>query len=106
MLTDNNEELRALAGYVLAISGDSTGLKPLLAYWQAKERDDDAWVRLVYQAIAATNDGSYLPVLMQVYKGLNDWEVNNFYWTIRNMTAPKVLEFRKRIRKEKGEHLN
>ena len=102
LLSHSEPETRALAGYVVAVSGDSTGLPPLIEYWRAHGKDDDEWNRFVYRAIAATDDSQYLPVLKQIYSTIEGYHINEFYWTIRIMTGPRILEFRKQIRKEKG----
>lgn len=99
-LEDEDPEMRAMAGYVLAVSGEQSGIEPLVRYWQTKARNDDDWSRLVYRAIAALDDSSRIPILMQIYKELDNWRVREFYWTIRVMTGPKILEVRQRIRKE------
>jgi hypothetical protein len=57
---------------------------------------------LTYRAIAALDDASYLAVLKTIYGKLEGYEVTQFYWTIRPMTHPALLEFRKKIRAEKG----
>lgn len=102
LMSSPDAEARALAGYILALSGDPAGLTPLIDYWRVHARNDDEWIRYVYRAIAVIDDSQYLPVLKQIYKDLETYNVNEFYWTIRIMTGPKLLEFRKLIRDEKG----
>ncbi len=102
LLSHSDAEVRALAGYILAVSGESNGLPPLIEYWRAHGKGDDEWNRFAYRAIAASDDSQYLPMLKQIYSTLETYHVNEFYWTIRIMTGPKILEFRKQIRNEKG----
>ncbi|MEI8382641.1 MAG: HEAT repeat domain-containing protein [Planctomycetota bacterium] len=102
LLSHSDAEIRALAGYILAVSGESIGLPPLIEYWRVHGKEDDDWNRFVYRAVAATDDNQHLPVLKQIYSNLENYNVNEFYWTIRIMTGPKILELRKQIRTEKG----
>ena len=48
------------------------------------------------------DDSSQIPVLRRIYAGLGQYEVSEFYWTIRIMTGPEMLKFRKQIRDEVG----
>lgn len=106
LLLSKDPELRALAGYVLAISDDEAGLPFLLDYWRKlHQKDNHEWDRLVYRAIASLDDRTQMPVLKQIYNRLDTWRTSEFYWTIRIMTGPEMLEFRKQIRTEKGQHL-
>jgi hypothetical protein len=44
-------------------------------------------------------------VLRGIYSKLDDYEISEFYWTIRIMSGPEILKFRKQIRDEKGAQL-
>jgi hypothetical protein len=82
--------------------GEPRGLEPLLRRLSQAEPDSNDWSRLAYRAIAALDDSSQLPVLKKIYAGLQPYYVPEFYWTIRIMTGPEVLKFRKQIRDEVG----
>ena len=43
-----------------------------------------------------------MPVLAEIYKDRDRLDVRDFYWTIRGMTGPEILAFRKQIRDEIG----
>jgi hypothetical protein len=82
--------------------GEPAGLTPLVKQWRADE--SSLWTPLVYHAIASLDDASQAAVLVEIYEGSehNALNVRDFYWTIRSMTGPKLLELRKRIRDEVG----
>ncbi|MEX0700573.1 MAG: HEAT repeat domain-containing protein [Planctomycetales bacterium] len=106
LLEGDDPRLAAYAAYLLAVTGDEEGLERLIGYW-SKRPEDPQWSRLVYRAIAALDDSTRLPVLEQIYARFPKEDqfgsgVGDFYWTIRIMTGPEVLEFRKRIRDEVG----
>jgi hypothetical protein len=110
LLTDENEEIAAYAGYFAALLGDATGMEPLLAYWQKtkveeKEFEDDEHKIsvLVYRAIGTLDDSQYLPVLREIYGRMQEVEeVRDFYWSIRNMSGAEILAFRREIRDTHG----
>jgi HEAT repeat protein len=106
LLQSPDPRTAAHAGYLAALLGHAEGLPPLLAYWKTRAADDVEWMKLVYRAITALNDGSQVPVLREIYNRLNTdnhrYYLNEFYWTIRSMTAPEVLPLRKTIRDEVG----
>lgn len=103
MLHDPDPEMAASGGYLLATLGDAQGLDPLLKYWRSGPNDEQTWTRLVYRAIAAINDSQQLPVLIDIYQHhRSGLDMSDFYWTIRNMTGPEILKFRKQIRDEVG----
>lgn len=106
VLSSNNRRAAAQAGYLLALLERPEGLPPLIEYWRSQAQDDVVWMRLVYRAIARIDDGSQLPLLKEIYARLNT-ETNKphlveFYWTVRSMSHPDVLPFRKHIRQEVG----
>jgi hypothetical protein len=98
-------ETAASAGYLLALLGEPEGIGPLVQYWRQHEASSNQWRRLVYRAIAVTDDPKYIAVLREIYSKLEDYEVSEFYWTIRIMSGPEILKFRKQIRDEKGAQL-
>ena len=74
----------------------------LLRYWREHPQNRSDIERPVYQAIAALNDTTKIGVLKEIYGRLDEYEVRDFYWTIRSMTGPEILRFRKQIRDEAG----
>jgi HEAT repeat protein len=103
LLGDANAEAAACAAYLAALLGDSAGMESLLQYWrQHSERSSGEWKKLVYRAIAVSDDPKYIPVLREIYGKLEQYEMSEFYWTIRIMSGPEILAFRKQIREEVG----
>jgi HEAT repeat protein len=108
LLKSDSQEQAAEAGYLLCRLERPEGLPPLLAYWRQHARRSEPWTRLVYQAVAALNSAEHVPVLAEIYRDLSSGPEPNYanlaalYWTIREMTGPEVLVFRKRIRDEVG----
>ncbi|MGM0486661.1 MAG: hypothetical protein ACQESR_07855, partial [Planctomycetota bacterium] len=111
LLDQDNPTLAARAGYLLVLLGEEKGLEPLLRAW--RERDEEnmesgvfrragSLKRLVYRAIATLDDSSRIDVLREIYKTLDDYSIRDFYWTIRIMSGPEVLQLRKEIRDEVG----
>jgi HEAT repeat protein len=97
-------DLAGYAGYLLVLLGDRSGLDPLLAAARGYTMESP-WDQLVYRAIATANDASRVPVLEEIFNAMmkrNNYQVRDFYWTIRSMTGPAVLKLRKRIRDEYG----
>jgi hypothetical protein len=70
----------------------------LLRYWHKKGKENASLSRLVYRAVAVLDDPKYLPVLRQIYGMTPEPESKDFYWTIRIMSGPEILKFRKEIR--------
>jgi hypothetical protein len=99
-VNDADAEVAACAGYLLAVLGESEGVEPLVRYWQQHGKTTDNWSKMVYRAIAAVNDPKYIGVLQEIYAKLQGYERQEFYWTIRIMTGPEILAFRKQIRDE------
>ena len=52
----------------------------------------------MYRAVAVSDDPKYIPVLREIYGKLERYEALEFYWTIRIMTGPEILKFRKEVR--------
>ncbi len=102
LINDSDPEIAASAGYLLALFGEPDGMDALLKYWNGQPKKYNSWSRLVYRAIAVLDDPKYLPVLKEIYANLEQYEVREFYWTIRIMTGPEILKFRKQIRDERG----
>jgi len=101
-LADPDPRVAADAGYLLALLGERDGLEPVLRYWRREDERGSETEKLVYRAIAALDDSSQLPLLKKIYEGLRPYAVRDFYWTIRPMTGPQMIEFRKQIRDEVG----
>lgn len=91
----------AQAGYVSVLLGDDGGMDPLLTYWRSLG-DRSKFDRLLYRAIAILDDDTYLPELKDIYLRSSSYEKREFYWTVRIMTGPKLIEFRSQIRDEVG----
>jgi hypothetical protein len=102
LINDPDPEIAASAGYLLALMDQPDGMDALLKYWKGQPKKYNQWSRLVYRAVAALDDPKYLPVLKEIYANLEQYEVREFYWTIRIMTGPEILKFRKQIRDERG----
>jgi hypothetical protein len=101
LLKHEDLEIRAYAAYLLALLEDPQGLPVLIEYWRQRP-DDEGRMKLVYRAIAVLDDPTYLPVLREIYKRLERYYVGRFYWTIRIMSGPEIISFRKQIRDEVG----
>lgn len=101
-----NAKVAAQAGYLLALLERREGLARLIDYWRNNASGDMTWIRLVYRAIARLDDGAQLPVLKEIYSKLSVDEhryyLGEFYWTLRGMTHPDILAFRRQIRQEVG----
>ena len=104
LLKDGDSQVAAEAGYLLATLGDRSGLDPLLAAWRSRGGKDETYRRLVFRAISALDDDSLAPILEEIYRGFGkeQFEVREFYWTVRAMHGPNILKLRKRIRDEVG----
>lgn len=105
LLESPNPETAALAGYLLALLGNEDGLPALLEFWRRSAATDPTWSRLVYRAIVASNDGSAVPILEELYgrfAAADDGSVREFYWTLRAMSDARVENLRRRIRREVG----
>jgi HEAT repeat protein len=102
LVGDANAEAAACAGYLMALLGDTSGMEPLLQYWRQHNESSSEWKKLVYRAIAVSDDPKYIPVLREIYGKLDQYEMSEFYWTIRIMTGSEILAFRKQIRDEVG----
>ncbi|MDA1054309.1 MAG: HEAT repeat domain-containing protein [Planctomycetota bacterium] len=101
LINDADPQLAAHAGYLLTMFHNAAGIEPLLRYWRAEDASDEL-DRLVYRAIAVLDDPRHIPVLKQIYARLEESDKPEFYWTIRIMSGPEILAFRKQIREEVG----
>ncbi len=104
LLNDGDPQVAAYAGYLLTLLGEFDAIKPLLAYWKTSPTGDEL-DKLVYQAIVATNDPQYIPELKTIADRIEDYRARHFYWTVRSMSGPDILQFRKQLREKFGEHL-
>ncbi len=102
LLSDSDAEVAACAGYLLVLLGESDGMEPLLRYWRQHAESRDEWSKLVYRAIAVADDSQQIAVLREIYGKLQQYEMSEFYWTIRIMSGSEILKFRKQIRDEVG----
>jgi hypothetical protein len=100
--SDGDPETVAYVAYLRALLGDNEALPGLIQHWRGAGQSDPKWKRLVYRAIAALNDDSQAPVLEEIYKSYQRYEVREMYWTIRDMNGPAVVALRKKIRQEVG----
>lgn len=104
LLSSTDGPTRAHAGYLLALLKQADGLEPLVDYWRQHARQDPNWRRQVYRAVSALNDDRLTPILEEIYADIiqEDWELREFYWTIRSMDGEAVLALRKKIRTDVG----
>jgi hypothetical protein len=102
LMEDSNEEIAAYAGYLTALFADPVGMEPLLKYWRQQNKQNSTISTLVYRAAAVLDDPKYLPELREIYGKMQEYELGRFYWTIRIMTGPEILKFRKEIRDKHG----
>lgn len=103
LLTDSDTDNAALAGYLLTLFEDPTGLPPLLARW--RKQPEGPWRKLVYSAIASLDDDELTPLLEEIYKSFDENDtlgVREFYWTVRTMSGAAVRTLRDKVRAEVG----
>ncbi|MGB6043009.1 MAG: HEAT repeat domain-containing protein, partial [Pirellulales bacterium] len=107
-LESEDAKVAAYAGYLATLLDETSGLDALIRQWRSEERSawDDAWSKLVYRAIAHSNDSEQVPVLREIYqvyrKGDATHQIKEFYWTIRIMDGAEILRLRKQIRANVG----
>src|SRR5205807_2286870 len=83
LLADPDPELRGRAGYLAVLLNDPAGLEPLIRHWRERARYDEAWVQLVFRALAALGDDARVPILEEIYRGYEAGSyqgVTVFYW--------------------------
>jgi len=103
LIDDPDPQIATRAGYLLALFDEPEGLDVLLRYWNGQgEEDALIFERLVYRAIAKLDDASQISVLRKIYERLEQYEVSEFYWTIRIMSGREILLFRDEIREKVG----
>jgi len=102
LINDDDPQVAAQAGYLLALLGQKEGLPPLLAYWKTQKENDDSLDRLVYRAIASLDDSSRIAELRDIRQRLEEHEMADFYWTIRIMSGLEILNYRKELRRAVG----
>ncbi|MBI4581213.1 MAG: HEAT repeat domain-containing protein [Planctomycetes bacterium] len=104
LLDNADARTAAEAAYLLATLKEPAGLDRLVAYWRQQARNDSAIKRLVYRAVAALDDDSQAPLLEEIYRTFpkGDYGLREFYWTIRDMSGPNLINLRKQIRDEVG----
>ena len=98
-------DVRAQAASVLAMLGDTSQIELIVQRWRrADQNNSAAWRKLVYYAIADADDAKYFPILDEIYQAISQQsnDLREFYWTIRSMHGPDVLQLRKRIRDDVG----
>ena len=95
------------ASHLMSLVNNFDGLPRLIDHWKINA-DDLSAQKLLYQAIAFSNDPKQIPVLQELYEtmslALYSRNMADFYWTIRTMTGPEIMALRKRIRDEQGAH--
>ncbi len=106
-LTSPDDETVAQAAYLLAMLGKSEGLDKLTAMWRKARHlaNGQQWESLLIEAIAASDNSRYVPVLEDISRTMIDNhpdKVRDLYWTIRAMHGPEILKLRKKIRDEVG----
>ena len=96
--------VRALANYLLVLLDQPAALQPLLALGDDPFGKTDTWRQLAYRAIAAADSDKHHDLLTRFYEHYRaqNADLRDFYWTIRTMSAPDILQLRGRIRKEVG----
>lgn len=103
-LTDDQPDSVALAAFLLVAAEDPDGWEPLYRVYKAHP-DDWNTIKLVYTAIAILGDDSKTPILEEIAGRIakdNTYIYRPFYWTIRVIDGPNVLNLRKRIRQDVG----
>lgn len=107
LLESSDSKTAARAAYLLVLLGERDAFSILYAYWESSAKSDPKWSRLIYRAMAFLDDEKFVPDLTWIYENVisidDDSETTkDYYWTIRIMTGPQILELRKRIRDEVG----
>lgn len=107
LLESSDSASAARAAYLLVLLGERDAFPILYNYWKSSVHSSAAWTRLVYRAISFLDDDRFIPDLIWIYENqllpepYSD-SMKEFYWTIRIMTGPQILELRKRVRDEVG----
>jgi len=101
---DYDTEVLAILAYFKSLLDPKIDLKPLIDYW-TDEDDGEEISKMVYEAVAATNNDKLIPTVEDIYESHgrdSDYYAAQLYWTIRVMNGKKALALRKRIRDEVG----
>jgi hypothetical protein len=105
-LTGADPQNAARAGYLLALLKDPAGLDALLRQWRAHDKERAGMTELLYRAVASLGDDALVPVLEEIYRTYSPEEqqfnISDFYWTIRSIEGPAALRLRKQIRDDIG----
>ena len=104
LAADPDARVAGFASYLLCVLGEPGHTEPLLRYWRQHKKEYGPWRRMVFGAVTSLNDDALTPILEEVYATYDkeDYDLREFYWTIRSMKGPAVLQLRKRIRDEVG----
>lgn len=101
LVDSDDPETAAYAGYLLAVMHEDDGVPQLLKYWRTQEVRYNRMTKLVYRGLAALDQPRYLPVLEEIYgKIKDDYDVGEFYWTIRAMGSDGIADLRTKVRNE------
>lgn len=102
-LDHSDPRTRASAAYLATLLGRPELTEVVVNYWKTNA-DDSSARRMAYRSIAVANDPRWVPQLKRMYGAMksDSWDssMSDFYWTIRIMTGPEILQFRKMIRGE------
>ncbi len=101
-----DEESNAYVTYFRSLFNEKADLKALIDYHNLHPENEQL-NRLVYRAIAATNNDNLIHVVEKIYQYNtdqydNDSDHADLYWTIRPMDGENALRLRKRIRDAEG----
>lgn len=105
LLSADNAEIAAQAGYLLVLLGEPEGFAPLRKYWESAGRENTALTQMFYRAVALQDDAAFLPTLEEIYTHMHthgDGDLRDFYWSIRGMTDRRAAALRKKMRDEVG----
>ena len=98
-------EGKAYASYFRALFDEKADLKDLIDYYK-QHPENTQTNKLVYRAVAATNNDDLVSVVEKIFDfNLDDDDKSehaDLYWTIRPMDGDNALKLRKRIRVKVG----
>ena len=95
------------ADYLAILLNPDSPVDRIIQAWQ-KNMGNAEIRRMTYRAIAVSNKPENVVHLRRMYIDIaEDYSdsISEFYWTIRTMTGPEILAFRKQIRDERGHEL-
>lgn len=106
LLKDDDERVRAITAFLMAMEGGDHGIDILVKQWRRKSRSYErqrAGETLVGAIAMAWND-THTPVIEQVYDELarenSEWEVQKLYRLIVPLSGDQIKKLRGRIRRE------